>query len=257
MTDIGYKQDRTFPHEFTKGEGQIGFELEEELREFTEIDLSKYKTIKIDNVEFKELHLEDYLKIYRKAFGEREIKIRKTKIKIEALEKLLENKQKNNFAFIDSQNLNLSIRELGWKLNFRRFRKYLHDKYNVSKAFLFIGFVEGNNELYKSLQDAGFICIFKPTLKYKDGTTKGNCDAELVLQAMIEYPNYKKAVVITGDGDFYCLIKYLIEKNKLDIAMIPNSFKFSALLNFKICRPYLRFMNNLSSKLAYKKEKAP
>lgn len=166
-------------------------------------------------------------------------------------------KESNNYAFVDSQNLNLSIRELGWKLDFGRFRKYLTEKYGVAKAFLFIGFVEGNNDLYVHLQDAGFICIFKPTLKYKDGTTKGNCDAELVLQAMIEYPNYKKAVIVTGDGDFYCLVKYLAEKEKLAVIIIPNRLKFSALLKFKICRPYLRFMNELKNKLAHKKEKAP
>src|SRR3989344_3422662 len=138
---------------------------------------------------------------------------------------------KNNYAFIDSQNLNLSIRELGWKLDWKRFRVYLKEKYGVAKAFLFIGFVEGNNDLYKSLQDAGFICIFKPTLKYKDGTTKGNCDAELVLRAMIEYQNYNKAIIVTGDGDFYCLAKYLIEQKKINVVLIPNQDKFSALLN--------------------------
>lgn len=165
--------------------------------------------------------------------------------------------KENNYAFIDSQNLNLSIRDIGWVLDFGRFRKYLADKYGVTKAFLFIGFVEGNNDLYKFLQGAGFICIFKPTLKYKDGTTKGNCDAELVLQAMIEFKNYDKAVIVTGDGDFYCLAKYLIEQSKIKIILIPNKNKFSALLNFKICRPYLRFMNDLNDKLGYKKEKAP
>ena len=163
----------------------------------------------------------------------------------------------NNFAFVDSQNLNLSIRELGWRLDFRRFRKYLADKYGVEKAFLFIGFVEGNNDLYVNLQEAGFICIFKPTLKYRDGSTKGNCDAEVVLQAMMEYGNYEKAVIVAGDGDFYCLVKYFIEKKKLEAIIIPNKLKFSALLKFKICRPFLRFMNNLQDKLAYKKEKAP
>jgi uncharacterized LabA/DUF88 family protein len=164
-------------------------------------------------------------------------------------------KKENNFAFIDSQNLNLSIRDLGWILDFKRFRTYLADKYAVSKAFLFIGFVEGNNDLYKSLQDAGFICIFKPTLKYQDGSTKGNCDAELVLQAMIEFKNYENAVIVTGDGDFYCLAKYLIEQEKMKAIMVPNKNKFSALLNFKICRPHLRFMNDLKTKLAYKKKR--
>lgn len=166
-------------------------------------------------------------------------------------------KKENNYAFIDSNNLYLSIQGLGWKLDMRRFRRYLLDKYSVSTAFLFIGFIDGNNDLYKSLQEAGYICIFKPTLKYKDGTTKGNCDAELVLQTMIEYPSYDQAVIVSGDGDFYCLIKYLLERNKLNAVIVPNKLKFSALLKFRIFRPFLRFMNDLKEKLEYKKEKAP
>ncbi len=165
-------------------------------------------------------------------------------------------KKQNNYAFIDSQNLNLSIRELGWKLDFIRFRKYLADKYQVSKAYLFIGLVEGNSKLYESLQEAGYICIFKPTLKYKDGTTKGNCDAELVLQAMIEYRNYDQAIVVTGDGDFHCLVDYFITEKKLHTLVIPNQKKFSALLKMKHIRPFLHYMNNLETKLRYK-EKAP
>lgn len=160
----------------------------------------------------------------------------------------------NNYAFIDSQNLNLSIRALGWKLDFARFRVYLKEKYKVTKAFLFIGYVEGNSKLYTSLQEAGFLCIFKPTLEYKDGTTKGNCDAELVLQSMIEYGNYDKAILVTGDGDFYCLARYLIDNNKFQALIIPNKFKFSALLRFKMFKSYLRYMNDLKIKLEYKKK---
>ena len=160
-------------------------------------------------------------------------------------------KKLDNYAFIDSQNLNLSIQQLGWKLDFAKFRVYLRDKYQVDKAFLFIGLIESNNSLYESLQGAGYICIFKPTLKYKDGTTKGNCDAELVLQAMIEYQNYNQAIIVTGDGDFQCLAKYLLEKKKLAAVIIPNKRKFSALLNFPVFRPFQRFMNDLEEKLAY------
>ncbi len=165
------------------------------------------------------------------------------------------NKKLKNYAFIDSQNLNLAIQDQGWKLDFARFRVYLKEKYGVTKAFLFIGYIEGNNQLYISLQSAGFLCIFKPTLEYKDGSTKGNCDAELVLHAMIEYPNYDKAIIVTGDGDFYCLAQYLLEKDKLSAILIPNRLKFSALLKFKIFRQYLRFMNDLKELLAYKKKR--
>ena len=161
--------------------------------------------------------------------------------------------RRNNYAFIDSQNLNLNIRNQGWILDFARFRVYLNEKYGVTKAFLFVGYIEENKKMYDFLNRTGFICVFKPTLEYKDGTTKGNCDAELVLQAMIEYPDYDGAIIVSGDGDFHCLAKYLLEKDKLALLMIPNKLKFSALLKFKIFRPYLRFMNDLKEKLEYKK----
>lgn len=163
----------------------------------------------------------------------------------------MQNKE-NNYAFIDSQNLNLSIQDLGWKLDFKKFRRYLKEKYGIQKAFLFIGFIVGNEDLYKALQDAGFICIFKPTLTYKNGKTKGNCDAELVLQTMIEYPHYDKAVIITGDGDFHCLVKHLIQKKKLKKLLIPNQKSYSALLK-RFPSEYLAFVSDLKKKLAYKK----
>ena len=162
-------------------------------------------------------------------------------------------KSNNNFAFIDSQNLNLSIRALGWRIDFARFRTYLREKYGVTQAYLFIGYIEGNADLYKSLQEAGFICVFKPTLKYKDGTTKGNVDAELVLHAMIEYPNYDRAVIVTGDGDFHCLVKHLYEKGKLEKVLIPNQGKYSALLK-RFPSEFLGFVSDLKKKLEYKRK---
>ncbi|HJQ08566.1 MAG TPA: NYN domain-containing protein [Candidatus Saccharimonadales bacterium] len=156
-----------------------------------------------------------------------------------------------NYAFVDSQNLNLAIRSLGWKLDFRKMRIYLRDKYGVERAYLFIGYLPQNTDLYAHLQEAGFICIFRPTLAYKDGTTKGNCDAELVLQAMIDFNNYDKAVIVSGDGDFQCLAKYLHEQGKLGVLLVPDQKKFSALLKFDIFKPYHRFVNDLRKKLEY------
>lgn len=69
----------------------------------------------------------------------------------------------HNYAFIDSQNLNLSIQNTGWKLDFAKFRVYLTDKYYVTKAFLFIGYIPQNQSLYANLQQQGYILIFKPT----------------------------------------------------------------------------------------------
>lgn len=157
----------------------------------------------------------------------------------------------NKYAFIDSQNLNLGILELGWKLDYARFRVYLREKYGVEKAYLFIGYMPQNTGLYAFLQDSGYICIFRPTLTNKDGTTKGNCDAELVLHAMIQFDNYEGALIVSGDGDFQCLAKYLYEQGKLSAILVPNQQKYSALLKFDIFKPYLRFVSDLRAKLEY------
>ena len=52
-------------------------------------------------------------------------------------------KNQSVFAFIDSNNLHLGVLSQGWKLDWRKFRQYLRNKYNVNKAYLFIGQVSG------------------------------------------------------------------------------------------------------------------
>ena len=162
------------------------------------------------------------------------------------------NKIKNNYAFIDSQNLNLGVQRLGWKLDFRKFRIYLKEKYGVKTAYLFIGYLEKNQDLYQALQKFGYVLIFKEILKYSDGKIKGNCDAELVLQAMIDYKKYKKALIVSGDGDFACLVRYLNKQDKLEQVLVPDNNHYSALLK-KAAGPHIDAMNNLKKKLSYKK----
>jgi len=159
------------------------------------------------------------------------------------------------YAFIDSQNLNLGVRSQGWKLDFGKFRQYLITKYQVSKTFLFLGYVQGNQALYTYLQSVGYICIFKPTLELKKNKKikiKGNVDAELVLHAMIEYPKYDKAIIVSGDGDFYCLIEYLEKKGKLLKIFAPNK-KYSSLLR-KYAK-YILIVSVLKKKIRIVKQK--
>ena len=160
----------------------------------------------------------------------------------------------NNYAFIDSQNLNLSIKQQGWKLDFKRFRIYLQQKYNVTKAFLFIGYISSNQRLYDTLQSFGYILIFKPTMKISTGEVKGNVDSELVLNAITEISNYNKAIIVAGDGDYACLVEYLLKQNKLEKLIIPDINKYSFLLT-KFLK-HAVFMNNLRNKLENKKRQA-
>lgn len=157
----------------------------------------------------------------------------------------------SNYAFIDSQNLNLAVKDQGWKLDFKRFRVYLKDKCHVTKAFLFIGYVNTNQDLYVALQDYGYILVFKPTLYLPSGKVKGNVDAELVLHTMIEFPNFEKAVIVTGDGDFYCLIDHLKKHNKLGKLIVPDQKRYSSLLRKFMAD--IAFLNPLKEKLGYHK----
>ena len=159
-----------------------------------------------------------------------------------------------SYVFIDSQNLNLGIKSQNWELDWRKFRQYLRNKYNGIKAYLFIGHVAGNESLYAFLQECGFILIFKPTLAIKKGKKviiKGNVDAELVLHAMIEFGNYNKAIIVSGDGDFYCLIEYLEKENKLLKILVPTG-RYSSLLRKFNKGNYIVRLDLLKNSLAKK-----
>lgn len=79
---------------------------------------------------------------------------------------------------------------------------------------------------------------------------KGNVDAELVLHSMIEFSSYDKAVIITGDGDFYCLAEYLEKKNKLGKIIAPNRHYSSLLRRF---RSYIVHVGDFKAKVEKKR----
>ncbi len=160
------------------------------------------------------------------------------------------------YAFIDSQNLNLGTSKdlykgkkliyKGWKLDFKKFRQYLKDKFKVEKAFLFIGYIKNNFNLYKYLESCGYELIYKPTTIDNQGKPKGNVDAEIVLHsAVIQYKNFDKAVFVAGDGDYLCLYEYLEQKKKLLRIIIPNLKSESSLLKkFQSYKTFLIFDRN-------------
>jgi uncharacterized LabA/DUF88 family protein len=184
--------------------------------------------------------------------------------------------QQGNYAFIDSQNLNLGTQKMGWKMDWRKFRQFLKDKYGVTHAYMFIGYMAENEQLYEYMHDLGYLIVLKPTLDMKVAPevatesvenaglhvdapaeptkekekipVKGNIDADLVLHAMKELSNYSKAVIVSGDGDFYGLIEYLKEKNKLLHIMAPN-WQYSSLL--KAFEPYIIRLDQLKRELSY------
>lgn len=157
-----------------------------------------------------------------------------------------------NFAFIDGQNLNKSIQSQGWSLDYKAFREYLDTHYGVKKAYMFIGMVNTNQQLYSALQDFGYHLVFKPTLATKQGELKGNVDAEMVLYALTQINQYDQAVIVSGDSDFYTLVQYLKSQGKLNTLLVPNEKAYSNLYDSLDIKT--DFVDDLRQKLEYKKK---
>ncbi len=179
---------------------------------------------------------------------------------------------KPNYAFIDSQNLNVGVQKYGWKMDWVKFRKFLSDKYGVTKAFMFIGYVPEFENMYQQLHEAGYMIVLKPTYdmtrprpeekvapkedkpidspikEEEKRPVKGNVDADLVLWVMKEQPRYDKAVIVSGDGDFYSLVEYLDEQKKLLKILAPNA-QYSGLFNRY--ESYIERLDKSRKELAY------
>jgi uncharacterized LabA/DUF88 family protein len=157
----------------------------------------------------------------------------------------MKKKSLKTYVFIDFQNLRLGVEHSrGAKLDFKKFIVYLRDKYKANRVFIFWGFMAKNKKLYEELESYGYELILKPTLRVRNKNTnyriKGNVDAELVLHSMINYRNYDRAIIVSGDGDFYCLVEYLESKKKLYKIIVPNG-KYSSLL-----RKYAKYITPLN-----------
>jgi len=141
-------------------------------------------------------------------------------------------KKQNNFAYIDGANLHRGIADLGWKLDYKRFRVWLAEKYDVKTAYLFIGMIPKYKSLYQSLQESGFTLVFKEVVYDGDGKAKGNCDADLVLQATKDFYENKfdNALLVSSDGDYASLVSFLQEKRKFYYVLSPHPAKKCSIL---------------------------
>ena len=153
------------------------------------------------------------------------------------------------YAFIDGQNLLMGIRSQGWEIDLKKFKVFLKDKYRVERAFIFLGYLRENQSFYKFLESVGYELIFKPTVRYKEEgrfRVKGNVDIELAIKVLLEYENFCKAVIVSGDGDFYSLVKHLEINKKLLRILTPNKRYSSLLKEFNM---YITDLNLLREKL--------
>lgn len=73
-------------------------------------------------------------------------------------------------------------------------------------------------KFYLNLKKFGYILRLKPTKIYKElngeNKKKANCDVDMTFDIMRLKDEFDEAVVLSGDGDFAVLLKYLIKIGK-------------------------------------------
>lgn len=157
-----------------------------------------------------------------------------------------------NLAFVDGQNLYLGTKEENWKINLSKFRIYLKDKYSVSEAYYFLGYVNDDNEdLYNAIQKAGFIVVFKEHHSKLLAKKKGNVDTDIVFEIMknmIDNQEFNKIVLVSGDGDYKKLVDYLIKKDKFKKILFPNK-KFASSLYKKLGSEFFDYLENIKRRI--------
>ena len=165
-------------------------------------------------------------------------------------------KNENNLAFIDGQNLHLGTMQNGWKIDYKKFRVYLKEKYNVSDAYYFLGYVsEEQQELYNNLQKSGFIVSFKEHNPSMLAQKKGNVDTDIVFEIMknlIDNKDFSKIILVSGDGDYKKLVDYLLKKGKFEKILFPNK-DFASSLYKNLGREFFDYLEekDVKAKIAY------
>lgn len=152
--------------------------------------------------------------------------------------------QEHNIAFIDSQNLYLGCE---YKIDYPKLRVYLAEKYQVQEAIFFIGVQQDSHKkLYDNLSQSGFTVKFREHNKEMNSKKKGNVDTDIVFSIMenlIENKQLNKVLLISGDGDYFKLVNYLVEKNRLKKMLFPN-FRYASSLYKQLGSEYYDTFSN-------------
>lgn len=167
-----------------------------------------------------------------------------------------------NIAYIDGQNLYMGTAksEPSWHIDLARFRIYLQKKYNVDKAYYYLGFVKDEKEirlLYEQIQTAGFILVFRKHNSAMLGEKKGNVDSDIIFSAMDKMYKkeiFNKIILVSGDGDYKMLVDFLIQENKFEKILFPNR-RFRSSLYKELSNNYFVYLDDtdIKQKIAYLK----
>ena len=143
--------------------------------------------------------------------------------------------KERNQAFIDGQNLYMGTMNANdpWKLDLKRFRVHLAQKYNVDEAYYFLGVYDPEEQsLYDDLQRYGYILRFREHIPQMTAHKKGNVDTDivfLIMRKLYQGEIQDGIVLVSGDGDYKTLVTFMIEEGKFKKLIAPSRQRMSSL----------------------------
>lgn len=119
-------------------------------------------------------------------------------------------------VFIDAANIIHCHKDIGWKVDFKKLKKYFEQKCNLVAIYYYSAYLEESprqQSFFEMLSRKGFIMRLKKLKRIveSDGSIrlKGNCDTDMVVDAVARMGEYDTAVIMSGDSDFVSLVNLL------------------------------------------------
>lgn len=135
------------------------------------------------------------------------------------------------YVFIDATNIIYGTKTRDgnrWKVDFQKLYLYLKHHYQARQIFYFAGLDQYNTKqrrFYQNLRIFGYTTVLKPVKLYHqsngDVIRKANCDVDLTFYVMKTITEYQRAIILSGDGDFLIVLKYLLSNN-YSVKVIAN-----------------------------------
>ncbi len=136
-------------------------------------------------------------------------------------------------VFIDAANLELSAKDRGWKVDYRKLYKWLKDADKLKYlGFFTVRFDNKSHDAFLTLlKKTGYKLVTKPLKiiknKSKIGhTRKANFDVEIAVETMKQINSFDTLILFSGDSDFDCLLKELKRENK-KIIIVSTKYHIS------------------------------
>lgn len=111
--------------------------------------------------------------------------------------------------------------------------------------------------MYTGLQDAGYTLVFRKHRREVASHKKGNVDTDIVYYIMFKLyrrENIDKIILVSGDGDYYRMVKFLRDEGKLGRILFPARKNASGLYQL-IEQRYRIYLDDkdIRKKIEYKK----